>query len=143
MLLSLNIMGFSAWFLDFLQKGIELLGVDFTFRQSMSIHQEKIEQGEQISHSNHKTKRLQFVNLQYKRIWRDAGKRYVNDMTREAQPIIKNLMNVQKMSRPRSRPNEGEQDHTIEGLSYGVCNVKGACQMPSYMVGLTTETTWN
>lgn len=30
-----------------------------------------------VSHSNHKTKRLQFVNLQYKRIWWEAGKRYV------------------------------------------------------------------
>ena len=30
-----------------------------------------------MSHSNHKTKRLQFVNLQYKRVWWEAGKRYV------------------------------------------------------------------
>ncbi|XP_073134715.1 large ribosomal subunit protein bL28c [Henckelia pumila] len=30
-----------------------------------------------VSHSNHKTKKLQFVNLQYKRIWWEAGKRYV------------------------------------------------------------------
>ncbi|KAD7478013.1 hypothetical protein E3N88_01149 [Mikania micrantha] len=31
-----------------------------------------------VSHSNHKTKKLQFVNLQYKRLWWEAGKRYVN-----------------------------------------------------------------
>ncbi|KAJ0702877.1 putative ribosomal protein L28/L24 [Helianthus annuus] len=30
-----------------------------------------------VSHSNHKTKKLQFVNLQYKRVWWEAGKRYV------------------------------------------------------------------
>ncbi|XP_051126900.1 50S ribosomal protein L28, chloroplastic [Andrographis paniculata] len=30
-----------------------------------------------VSHSNHKTTRRQFVNLQYKRIWWEAGKRYV------------------------------------------------------------------
>ncbi|XP_076897163.1 large ribosomal subunit protein bL28c-like [Bidens hawaiensis] len=30
-----------------------------------------------VSHSNHKTKKLQFVNLQYKRIWWEGGKRYV------------------------------------------------------------------
>nr|GEV21749.1 50S ribosomal protein L28, chloroplastic [Tanacetum cinerariifolium] len=30
-----------------------------------------------VSHSNHKTKKLQFVNLQYKRIWWEAGKRFV------------------------------------------------------------------
>ncbi|KAJ8768356.1 hypothetical protein K2173_021509 [Erythroxylum novogranatense] len=30
-----------------------------------------------VSFSNHKTKKLQFVNLQYKKIWWEAGKRYV------------------------------------------------------------------
>ncbi|PNX93818.1 50S ribosomal protein chloroplastic-like [Trifolium pratense] len=30
-----------------------------------------------VSFSNHKTKKLQFVNLQYKRIWWEAGKRFV------------------------------------------------------------------
>ena len=30
-----------------------------------------------VSHSNHKTKKLQFVNLQYKRVWWEAGKRFV------------------------------------------------------------------
>ncbi|XP_071707407.1 large ribosomal subunit protein bL28c-like [Rutidosis leptorrhynchoides] len=30
-----------------------------------------------VSHSNHKTKKLQFVNLQYKKIWWEAGKRFV------------------------------------------------------------------
>ncbi|KAK8969827.1 hypothetical protein KSP40_PGU010951 [Platanthera guangdongensis] len=30
-----------------------------------------------VSFSNHKTKKLQFVNLQYKRVWWEAGKRYL------------------------------------------------------------------
>ncbi|KAG8369894.1 hypothetical protein BUALT_Bualt14G0060900 [Buddleja alternifolia] len=30
-----------------------------------------------VSHSNHRTIRRQFVNLQYKKIWWEAGKRYV------------------------------------------------------------------
>ncbi|XP_022722448.1 50S ribosomal protein L28, chloroplastic-like [Durio zibethinus] len=30
-----------------------------------------------VSFSNHKTKKLQFVNLQYKKVWWEAGKRYV------------------------------------------------------------------
>ncbi|KAL8486680.1 hypothetical protein ACS0TY_022920 [Phlomoides rotata] len=30
-----------------------------------------------VSHSNHKTIRRQFVNLQYKRIWWEAGKRFL------------------------------------------------------------------
>lgn len=30
-----------------------------------------------VSHSNHKTKRRQFVNLQYKRVWWEAGKRFL------------------------------------------------------------------
>lgn len=30
-----------------------------------------------VSHSNHKTKKLQFVNLQYKRVWWEAGNRFV------------------------------------------------------------------
>ncbi|KAK8938695.1 hypothetical protein KSP39_PZI011264 [Platanthera zijinensis] len=30
-----------------------------------------------VSFSNHKTKKLQFVNLQYKRVWWEAGKRFL------------------------------------------------------------------
>ncbi|CAM0958955.1 unnamed protein product [Alopecurus aequalis] len=30
-----------------------------------------------VSFSNHKTKKQQFVNLQYKKLWWEAGKRYV------------------------------------------------------------------
>ena len=30
-----------------------------------------------VSHSNHKTKKRQFPNLQYKRIWWQEGERYV------------------------------------------------------------------
>uniref|UniRef100_A0A5B7BW39 Large ribosomal subunit protein bL28c n=1 Tax=Davidia involucrata TaxID=16924 RepID=A0A5B7BW39_DAVIN len=37
----------------------------------------KANKANKVSHSNHKTKKLQFVNLQYKRIWWEAGKRYV------------------------------------------------------------------
>ncbi|KAL3507600.1 hypothetical protein ACH5RR_032982 [Cinchona calisaya] len=37
----------------------------------------KSNKANKVSHSNHKTKKLQFVNLQYKRIWWEAGKRYV------------------------------------------------------------------
>ncbi|KAI8005114.1 hypothetical protein LOK49_LG08G02618 [Camellia lanceoleosa] len=37
----------------------------------------KSNRANKVSHSNHKTKKLQFVNLQYKRIWWEAGKRYV------------------------------------------------------------------
>lgn len=37
----------------------------------------KANRANKISFSNHKTKKLQFVNLQYKRIWWEAGKRYV------------------------------------------------------------------
>ncbi|CAA3009201.1 50S ribosomal protein L28, chloroplastic-like [Olea europaea var. sylvestris] len=37
----------------------------------------KSNKANKVSHSNHKTKRLQFVNLQYKRVWWEAGKRYV------------------------------------------------------------------
>ncbi|KAL6971251.1 60S ribosomal protein L28 [Sarracenia purpurea var. burkii] len=37
----------------------------------------KANRANKVSHSNHKTKKLQFVNLQYKRIWWEAGKRYV------------------------------------------------------------------
>lgn len=31
-----------------------------------------------VSFSNHKTKKLQFVNLQYKRVWWEAGKRFLD-----------------------------------------------------------------
>ncbi|XP_062166188.1 large ribosomal subunit protein bL28c-like [Alnus glutinosa] len=37
----------------------------------------KANRANKISFSAHKTKKLQFVNLQYKRIWWEAGKRYV------------------------------------------------------------------
>ncbi|CAO2832207.1 unnamed protein product [Amaranthus hypochondriacus] len=37
----------------------------------------KSNKANKVSHSNHKTKRLQFVNLQYKRVWWEAGKRFV------------------------------------------------------------------
>ncbi|GFY81714.1 ribosomal L28 family [Actinidia rufa] len=37
----------------------------------------KSNRANKVSHSNHKTKRLQFVNLQYKKIWWEAGKRYL------------------------------------------------------------------
>ncbi|XP_057959898.1 large ribosomal subunit protein bL28c [Malania oleifera] len=37
----------------------------------------KANRANRVSFSNHKTKRLQFVNLQYKRIWWEAGKRYI------------------------------------------------------------------
>ncbi|CAA0817424.1 50S ribosomal protein L28- chloroplastic [Striga hermonthica] len=37
----------------------------------------KSNKANQVSHSNHKTIKRQFVNLQYKRMWWEAGKRYV------------------------------------------------------------------
>ncbi|KAL2506554.1 50S ribosomal protein L28 [Abeliophyllum distichum] len=37
----------------------------------------KSNRANKVSHSNHRTKKLQFVNLQYKRIWWETGKRYV------------------------------------------------------------------
>ncbi|KAK4732599.1 hypothetical protein R3W88_025587 [Solanum pinnatisectum] len=37
----------------------------------------KSNRANKVSHSNHKTKKLQFVNLQYKRIWWEEGKRFV------------------------------------------------------------------
>ncbi|KAJ6988698.1 hypothetical protein D5086_016925 [Populus alba] len=37
----------------------------------------KANRASKVSFSNHKTKKLQFVNLQYKRVWWEAGKRYV------------------------------------------------------------------
>ena len=37
----------------------------------------KANKANKVSFSNHKTKKLQFVNLQYKRIWWEAGKRFV------------------------------------------------------------------
>ena len=33
--------------------------------------------GNKVSFSNHKTKKLQQVNLQYKRLWWEEGKRFV------------------------------------------------------------------
>ncbi|KAK1267201.1 hypothetical protein QJS04_geneDACA000030 [Acorus gramineus] len=37
----------------------------------------KANRANRVSFSNHKTKKLQFVNLQYKRVWWEAGKRYL------------------------------------------------------------------
>ncbi|CAK7327296.1 unnamed protein product [Dovyalis caffra] len=37
----------------------------------------KANRANKVSFSNHKTKKLQFVNLQYKRVWWEAGKRFV------------------------------------------------------------------
>ncbi|GAB2294378.1 60S ribosomal protein L28 [Dionaea muscipula] len=37
----------------------------------------KSNKANKVSHSNHKTIKFQFVNLQYKRVWWEAGKRYV------------------------------------------------------------------
>ncbi|KAI3973017.1 hypothetical protein MKX01_019675 [Papaver californicum] len=37
----------------------------------------KANRANKVSFSNHKTKKLQFVNLQYKRVWWEAGNRYV------------------------------------------------------------------
>ncbi|XP_047329886.1 50S ribosomal protein L28, chloroplastic [Impatiens glandulifera] len=37
----------------------------------------KANRANKVSHSNHRTKKLQFVNLQYKRIWWEAGKRFL------------------------------------------------------------------
>ncbi|XP_010262411.1 PREDICTED: 50S ribosomal protein L28, chloroplastic [Nelumbo nucifera] len=37
----------------------------------------KANKANKVSFSNHKTKKLQFVNLQYKRIWWEGGKRYL------------------------------------------------------------------
>ncbi|CAA6655318.1 unnamed protein product [Spirodela intermedia] len=37
----------------------------------------KTNKANKVSFSNHKTKKLQFVNLQYKRVWWEAGKRYL------------------------------------------------------------------
>ncbi|GAB4850862.1 60S ribosomal protein L28 [Ancistrocladus abbreviatus] len=37
----------------------------------------KSNRANKVSFSNHKTKKLQFVNLQYKKLWWEEGKRYV------------------------------------------------------------------
>ncbi|KAJ0963685.1 hypothetical protein J5N97_028807 [Dioscorea zingiberensis] len=37
----------------------------------------KANRANKVSFSNHKTKKLQFVNLQYKRVWWEAGNRYL------------------------------------------------------------------
>lgn len=37
----------------------------------------KANKANKVSFSNHKTKKLQFVNLQYKKVWWEAGNRYV------------------------------------------------------------------
>ncbi|KAM7255744.1 hypothetical protein ACFE04_013013 [Oxalis oulophora] len=37
----------------------------------------KANRANKVSFSNHKTKKLQFVNLQYKRVWWEAGNRFV------------------------------------------------------------------
>lgn len=37
----------------------------------------KSNKANKVSFSNHKTTKRQFVNLQYKKVWWEAGKRYV------------------------------------------------------------------
>ena len=37
----------------------------------------KANRANKVSFSNHKTKKLQFVNLQYKKVWWEAGNRFV------------------------------------------------------------------
>ncbi|XP_078427810.1 ribosomal L28 family [Wolffia australiana] len=37
----------------------------------------KANKANKVSFSNHKTKKLQFVNLQYKKVWWEAGKRFL------------------------------------------------------------------
>ncbi|KAK6233729.1 hypothetical protein QUC31_006135 [Theobroma cacao] len=37
----------------------------------------KANKANKVSFSNHKTKKLQFVNLQCKKVWWEAGKRYI------------------------------------------------------------------
>ncbi|KMZ65885.1 50S ribosomal protein L28 [Zostera marina] len=37
----------------------------------------KANRANKVSFSNHKTKKRQFVNLQYKRVWWEAGKRFI------------------------------------------------------------------
>ena len=56
----------------------------------------KSNKANKVSHSNHKTKRLQFVNLQYKRVWWEAGKRYVKLRlsTKAMKTIEKNRMDA-------------------------------------------------
>ncbi|KAF6174790.1 hypothetical protein GIB67_031314 [Kingdonia uniflora] len=39
--------------------------------------EKKANRANKVSFSNHETKKLQFVNLQYKRVWWEAGNRYV------------------------------------------------------------------
>ena len=39
--------------------------------------EKKTNRANKVSFSNHKTKKQQFVNLQYKKLWWEAGKRYV------------------------------------------------------------------
>ncbi|CAB4293355.1 unnamed protein product [Prunus armeniaca] len=52
----------------------------------------KSNRGNEISFSAHKTKKLQFVNLQYKRVWWEAGKHFIKlrSSTKALKTIDKN-----------------------------------------------------
>ncbi|KAI0491280.1 hypothetical protein KFK09_025540 [Dendrobium nobile] len=56
----------------------------------------KANKANKVSFSNHKTKKLQFVNLQYKRVWWEAGKRYLKLRlsTKALKTIEKNGLDV-------------------------------------------------
>ncbi|KAL0863871.1 hypothetical protein Bca101_042989 [Brassica carinata] len=49
----------------------------FDFRRICPFTGKKANRANKVSFSNHKTKKLQFVNLQYKKVWWEAGKRFV------------------------------------------------------------------
>ncbi|TXG72386.1 hypothetical protein EZV62_000965 [Acer yangbiense] len=49
----------------------------FALRRICPFTGKKANRANKVSFSNHKTKKLQFVNLQYKKVWWEAGKRYV------------------------------------------------------------------
>ncbi|RYQ94721.1 hypothetical protein Ahy_B08g089656 isoform C [Arachis hypogaea] len=53
------------------------VNASFAVRRVCPFTGKKANKANKVSFSNHKTKKLQFVNLQYKRIWWEAGKRYV------------------------------------------------------------------
>ncbi|PKU61401.1 uncharacterized protein LOC110100176 [Dendrobium catenatum] len=56
----------------------------------------KANKANKVSFSNHKTKKLQFVNLQYKRVWWEAGKRFLKLRlsTKALKTIEKNGLDV-------------------------------------------------
>ncbi|EOY19375.1 Large ribosomal subunit protein bL28 - like 1 [Theobroma cacao] len=47
------------------------------FRRVCPFTGKKANKANKVSFSNHKTKKLQFVNLQCKKVWWEAGKRYI------------------------------------------------------------------